>query len=93
MPKPSPQRIKNPTTPDALKRVQTKQASNPSRDRAAQAERMKEALQARPDAKRATTPTNADRRSRQLNPNNPAYWQSRQLPERPADWHERINPS
>ena len=30
-----------------------------------------------------------DNRSQQLNPNNDAYWQSREFDERPDDWEER----
>ena len=30
-----------------------------------------------------------DNRSQQLNPNNDAYWQSRESDERPDDWEER----
>ena len=31
-----------------------------------------------------------DNQSNQLNPNNDAYWQSRQYDERPDDWQERV---
>ena len=32
-----------------------------------------------------------DNRSNQLNPNNDAYWQSRELDERPDNWEERTH--
>ena len=33
---------------------------------------------------------NDDNRSNQLNPNNDAYWQSRECDERPPDWEARV---
>lgn len=32
-----------------------------------------------------------DNRSDQLNPNNDAYWESREFDERPDDWEERVH--
>lgn len=41
---------------------------------------------------RMLNPQPLDRRDLQLNPNNPTFWKSRGLQDRPVDWQQQVQP-
>jgi hypothetical protein len=43
-----------------------------------------------PRSRCESTQADRDNRADQLNPNNDAYWQSRDEDERPEDWEDRL---